>query len=178
METSKDLIPVILESPPLEATEITPNIDAVSSSSQPISVDDYMANEYPLRNTANKGTSDTIGTGKTHALPSIKKQCIGGKVKMEPKTLLDIPQNSALNSLKISQQPYGSATGNPRNKTALRPGCSLMDWIRLTKTPGKDLSGRGGRYVNVTPSELKKHSKRNDAWMAINGLVFNVTGNI
>lgn len=64
--------------------------------------------------------------------------------------------------------------GNPRNKVALRPGYSLMDWIRLTKS-GQDLTGVGGKLLQVTPSELAKHNKRKDAWMAINGVVYNVT---
>ena len=66
----------------------------------------------------------------------------------------------------------------------------MMDWIRLTKS-GKDLTGVGGCRVNgkvrevsagfflllglffifqVTRGELKKHRKRNDAWMALNGV--------
>ena len=61
-----------------------------------------------------------------------------------------------------------SLPGNPRNKTALRPGFSLMDWIRLTKS-GKDLSGTGGQILEVTPRELSLHRTRKDAWMAING---------
>jgi cytochrome-b5 reductase len=56
----------------------------------------------------------------------------------------------------------------------LERGFSMMDWIRLTKS-GKDLTGVGGCRVNgkireVTRSELKKHRKRNDAWMALNGV--------
>ena len=72
----------------------------------------------------------------------------------------------------------------------LEKGFSMMDWIRLTKS-GKDLTGVGGCRVNgkvrevlcrnfllpglfflfqVTRSELKKHRKRNDAWMALNGV--------
>jgi len=94
---------------------------------------------------------------------------------MDSKSLLGVPKQSSLNSLQVSQIPMGSSTGNPRNKIALRPGYSLMDWIRLTKTPEKNLSGVGGRYTNVTTTELKKHSSRENAWMAINGLVFNVT---
>ena len=62
------------------------------------------------------------------------------------------------------------STGNPRNKVALRPGYSLMDWIRLTKS-GKDLAGTRGRILSVTPAELRKHNKKNDAWMALNGKV-------
>jgi len=78
-----------------------------------------------------------------------------------------------------SQQIAGSATGNPRNKVALAKGFSLMDWIRLSKS-GKDLTGVGGPMVNgkireVTRQELRRHRKRQDCWLAINGAVFNVT---
>ena len=49
-----------------------------------------------------------------------------------------------------------------------------MDWIRLTKS-GKDLTGTGGKLIQVTKSELKKHNRRKDAWLALNGMVYNVT---
>ena len=175
---SNDVIPVILESPPLEATQTNPQIAVEQTSSHLISIDNSIAMEHPIHDTATNPSSDMKDTSKSGTLSSIKKQCIEGNAKIKSKTLLNIPPNSALNSLKVRQLPYGSSTGNPRNKTALRPGYSLMDWIRLTKTPGKDLSGRGGRYIDVTPTELKKHSNRKDAWMSINGLVFNVTGNM
>ncbi|XP_037292954.1 cytochrome b5 reductase 4 isoform X2 [Manduca sexta] len=68
----------------------------------------------------------------------------------------------------------GSATGNPRNKCALQPGHSLMDWIRLGNS-GKDLTGVGGRIRPVTPSELALHNKQDDAWLAIRGRVYNIT---
>ncbi|XP_071856184.1 cytochrome b5 reductase 4 isoform X2 [Bombus fervidus] len=64
--------------------------------------------------------------------------------------------------------------GNPRNKTALAPGHSLMDWIRLGNS-GVDLTGVGGVPRVVTLSELATHNKQDDAWIAIRGIVFNVT---
>ncbi|XP_051162316.1 cytochrome b5 reductase 4 isoform X2 [Leptopilina boulardi] len=64
--------------------------------------------------------------------------------------------------------------GNPRNKTALGPGYSLMDWIKLGAT-GIDLTGVDGIPRDVTMAELAKHNKENDAWIAIRGIVFNVT---
>uniref|UniRef100_A0A2M4CH98 Putative cytochrome b5 reductase 4 n=1 Tax=Anopheles darlingi TaxID=43151 RepID=A0A2M4CH98_ANODA len=65
-------------------------------------------------------------------------------------------------------------TGNPRNKTALKPGHSLMDWIRLGNS-GADLTGTGGRTQPVSHAELAKHDRKEDAWMAIRGKVYNVT---
>ncbi|NWY01125.1 NB5R4 reductase, partial [Nothoprocta ornata] len=56
----------------------------------------------------------------------------------------------------------------------LKPGRSLMDWIRLTKS-GKDLAGVKGRLVEVTEEELAKHSSREDCWICIRGFVYNVT---
>ncbi|XP_016953458.1 cytochrome b5 reductase 4 [Drosophila biarmipes] len=73
-----------------------------------------------------------------------------------------------------SSSASGSATGNPRNKCALKPGYSLMSWIRLCNS-GADLSGTGGRVVPVSRLELARHNKVDDAWMAIRGRVFNVT---
>uniref|UniRef100_A0A1B6L8E0 Uncharacterized protein n=1 Tax=Graphocephala atropunctata TaxID=36148 RepID=A0A1B6L8E0_9HEMI len=67
-----------------------------------------------------------------------------------------------------------SATGNPRNKVALKPGHSLMDWIRLGNS-GNDLAGTGGAYLSVTKAQLAQHNKPDDAWLSIRGKVYNVT---
>lgn len=49
-----------------------------------------------------------------------------------------------------------------------------MDWVRL-RGSGVDLAGTKGVVTPVTLAELKKHNKKNDAWMAIRGKVYNVT---
>ncbi|XP_074844959.1 cytochrome b5 reductase 4 [Carettochelys insculpta] len=66
------------------------------------------------------------------------------------------------------------AAAGGRSKVPLKPGRSLMDWIRLTKS-GKDLTGLKGRLIEVTEEELAKHSKKDDCWICIRGLVYNVT---
>ncbi|XP_018412128.1 PREDICTED: cytochrome b5 reductase 4 [Nanorana parkeri] len=61
-----------------------------------------------------------------------------------------------------------------RNKTPLKPGRSLMDWVRV-KSSSKDLTGLRGRLIEVTEEELAKHNKKSDCWICIRGLVYNVT---
>lgn len=51
---------------------------------------------------------------------------------------------------------------------ALKPGHSLMDWIRFSKS-GKDLTGLRGRLIEVSQEELQKHNKRDDCWTCIRG---------
>lgn len=42
-----------------------------------------------------------------------------------------------------------------RGKVALAPGCSALDWARLTQS-GKDLKGTGVGFIRVSMEELKR----------------------
>ncbi|XP_072035658.1 cytochrome b5 reductase 4-like [Amphiura filiformis] len=86
---------------------------------------------------------------------------------------LQIPQAQfpALNS----PQRASSQLLKPRQKVALKPGRSLMDWVRLGNAKGKVLNGIGGRSCEVSVEELAKHNKLDDAWMSIRGKVYNIT---
>ncbi|XP_021367380.1 cytochrome b5 reductase 4-like isoform X2 [Mizuhopecten yessoensis] len=91
--------------------------------------------------------------------------------KMAGKHTLGVSnQFPALNS----QQRLGGSPSKSRNKVALKPGRSLMDWIRLGNS-GKDLTGVGRKVIEVTPEELAKHSTADDAWIALRGKVYNIS---
>ncbi|XP_056016450.1 cytochrome b5 reductase 4-like isoform X3 [Ostrea edulis] len=87
--------------------------------------------------------------------------------KMAGKDFLQ-PSFPALNS----QQRLSDT--KTRNKVALKQGRSLMDWIRLGRS-GEDLTGVGGKMLEVDAEELAKHNHRNDAWIALRGKVYNIT---
>ena len=65
----------------------------------------------------------------------------------------------------------GNATGSGRTKVALKPGHSLMDWVRLSNDRNKDLTGVGGRGIfgAVTEDDLRKHATEDDPWIAVRG---------
>ncbi|KAL6904783.1 hypothetical protein GGI43DRAFT_290035 [Trichoderma evansii] len=66
----------------------------------------------------------------------------------------------------------------PSRQVVLTPGHSPLDWARISG-PSSDLRGVAPStpYLRVTPSMLKVQTGRKgkDAWMAINGKVYNVT---
>ncbi|GAO13770.1 hypothetical protein UVI_02018660 [Ustilaginoidea virens] len=73
----------------------------------------------------------------------------------------------------ISSRPQ-----KPSRKVTLEPGHSPLDWARVSG-PDADLRGvvPGTSYLRVTPSMLRRHTGRlgRDAWMALNGKVYNIT---
>nr|XP_057909992.1 cytochrome b5 reductase 4 [Doryrhamphus excisus] len=121
--------------------------------------------------------SDNESTGRLSlfgALTSIfipgflrKLRCLQGV-----RNMLNLPTQSF--PAPSSQQRVAPSGQSGRTKVALKPGHSLMDWIRFSKS-GKDLTGLRGRLIEVTQEELQKHNTRNDCWTCIRGMVYNVS---
>lgn len=62
----------------------------------------------------------------------------------------------------------------PRRKFGLRKGFGLQDWVKLTKS-AKDLAQRKGAPLRqITPAEVRQHSKVNDGWFSLKGKVYNI----
>ncbi|RPD60165.1 cytochrome b5 [Lentinus tigrinus ALCF2SS1-6] len=60
-----------------------------------------------------------------------------------------------------------------KGKVALAPGHGPLDWANLKKS-GQNLRGTDS-LLRVTPSMLKEHRTRDDAWSSFSGKVYNIT---
>ncbi|XP_071492807.1 cytochrome b5 reductase 4-like [Diadema antillarum] len=111
-----------------------------------------------------------------------------GKETMNPQVSLTVPKqqfpainspqrasSSTSSSSLLSPASAGASGSSSRVKVALKPGRSLMDWVRLGKQQGKKLNGVQGKRMDVTEEELAKHNKIHDGWLSIRGQVYNVT---
>lgn len=90
-----------------------------------------------------------------------------------------VPNRGPPTSGGLAPPPTHSAKPNkPNRKVLLTPGHSPLDWARISG-PNADLRGVESQtpYLRVTPSMLKRMTGRKgkDAWMALNGKVYNVS---
>ncbi|PHH72217.1 hypothetical protein CDD80_4673 [Ophiocordyceps camponoti-rufipedis] len=93
-----------------------------------------------------------------------------------PPTLAPFP---AVNSVqRAGPLPSRQSPRSSSRKVLLEPGHSPLDWARLSG-PGADLRGlpSGTPLLRVSSSELRAHTGRRgkDAWMALDGKVYNVS---
>ncbi|CAH2984098.1 unnamed protein product [Chilo suppressalis] len=135
----------------------------------------FLSSESKLSLPSNLGTpTSPLRLSSPLSLPTSPSPFMKSSPQTEARRSSESPQLPTSNQQNAKLINTGSATGNPRNKCALQPGHSLMDWIRLGNS-GKDLTGVGGRIRPVTPQELATHNSESDAWLAIRGRVYNIT---
>ncbi|KAG8853915.1 hypothetical protein FRB96_007924 [Tulasnella sp. 330] len=80
----------------------------------------------------------------------------------------------ALPDSTIKKPPNTNIKKKARDKVALAPGHSMLDWANV-KASGEDLRAGVTTLMRITPSELKQHRTRDDAWSAFGGKVYNIT---
>ncbi|KAI0775124.1 cytochrome b5-like heme/steroid binding domain-containing protein [Trametes elegans] len=85
-----------------------------------------------------------------------------------------VPSSSGSSSLLV---PTTTTKPPPKpakkGKVALAPGHGPLDWANLKKS-GQNLRGTD-TLLRVTPSMLKEHRTRDDAWSSFGGKVYNIT---
>ncbi|CAJ0823619.1 3992_t:CDS:2 [Entrophospora sp. SA101] len=84
---------------------------------------------------------------------------------------IDVP--ITINSNLVISVNDESTTTFPMINSPQQPGHSSLDWAKL-KSSGVDLKGVS-EIRNYTLEELKKHNRRDDAWSAFNGKIYNIT---
>lgn len=73
-----------------------------------------------------------------------------------------------------TKPPARGTKSKKREKVVLAPGHSPLDWAAL-KSSGADLRGGETSLARIPPSVLRMHNKRDDAWSAFSGKVYNIT---
>ncbi|CEL55153.1 Cytochrome b5 reductase 4 OS=Xenopus tropicalis GN=cyb5r4 PE=2 SV=1 [Rhizoctonia solani AG-1 IB] len=109
-------------------------------------------------------------------LPSVSSNgLLTSNAPTQQKNTISMPSagSLALPPSTTKPMPNVNTKGKARAKVALAPGHGALDWASL-KSSGVDLRGVT-ELQRVTPSMLKEHRSRDDAWSAFGGKVYNIT---
>ncbi|KAG5370220.1 hypothetical protein CJU90_1567 [Yarrowia sp. C11] len=109
--------------------------------------------------------------------PNISREPVPGR--------FPAPSSASASSLRVPPPGTGtvgvggltqpSGASKARQKVVLQPGFSPLDWAKL-RNSGKNLRGVDTMGpVRVTKEMLKEHRSKDDAWMVLNGKVYNIT---
>ncbi|KAI0636022.1 cytochrome b5-like heme/steroid binding domain-containing protein [Trametes polyzona] len=138
--------------------------------------DDDAPPEFPALNSAQRATSSA------HAEPVPVPRILTDAQLMPP------PPPPSLASRRPPGMQGGSGSSSllvpttttkpppqpaKKGKVALAPGHGPLDWANLKKS-GQNLRGTD-TLLRVTPSMLKEHRTRDDAWSSFSGKVYNLT---
>ena len=110
---------------------------------------------------------------KSFKVPSLGASLFPPSSNRMPVPSLNIPSAGNLTALSPSQKIMSSQgeKAGTKFKVALTPGHSPMDWARLSTSLAKHKKP----YRNVTKTELAKHNKKHDCWMAYENIVYDIT---
>ncbi|KAF5342353.1 hypothetical protein D9611_001935 [Ephemerocybe angulata] len=163
-----------------EDTETEVNVEAQDDD------DDDIAPAFPALNSAQRaGTSSAKPAGLAPRilsdtdlmppppLPGLAVRTPGVSLSTRGSSSLGVPASSGGLAVPPSTTKAPPKPTKKREKVALAPGHSALDWANL-KSSGADLRGVDS-LQRITPSMLKQHNKKDDAWSAFYGKVYNIT---
>ncbi|KDQ53167.1 hypothetical protein JAAARDRAFT_39535 [Jaapia argillacea MUCL 33604] len=166
-----------------EASEPTPSIDIVGpdDSDDETVKDDHSDDDsppaFPALNSAQRMASVPRVLTDRELMPPPPNPSLASRRPGAPSTTRTIPTpslgGSSTLALPLSTIKAPAKPAKKREKVALAPGCGPLDWAKL-KSSGQDLRGVTS-LMRIPLSELKKHNKKEDAWTAISGKVYNIT---
>uniref|UniRef100_A0A7S1ZJY9 Cytochrome b5 heme-binding domain-containing protein n=1 Tax=Trieres chinensis TaxID=1514140 RepID=A0A7S1ZJY9_TRICV len=85
------------------------------------------------------------------------------------------PPKAAARRPQASSKASKPAAAVSRRKVGVRKGFGLYDWTVLLRH-ARDLAQRKGAPLRpITREEIKEHSSEHDAWISLNGKVYNIT---
>ncbi|KAK7436985.1 hypothetical protein VKT23_006729 [Stygiomarasmius scandens] len=155
-----------------EDDDIPPAFPAISSAQR---LSSGTTSSESTSKSNDKGIPKILSDSQLMPPPSLPASRVPG-VGSSPALSLSVPASSSLAVPPTTTKPptqLGVTKSKKREKVALAPGHSPLDWAAL-KSSGQDLRGVE-TLMRITPSVLKQHNKRDDAWSAFNGKVYNIT---
>ncbi|KAF8552052.1 cytochrome b5 [Imleria badia] len=130
---------------------------------------------FPALNSAQRATPSSSTPSTSHDIPII----LSDDALMPPPPIPDlasrqpgVPRQIASSSL-LAPMATTERPKKPSRKVVLAPGYGPLDWASL-KSSGQDLRGVE-TLLRIPPSVLKMHNKKEDAWTAIHGKVYNIS---
>lgn len=135
------------------------------------------AKEEPPKATDKPAAAPSISVPPAVKEDAPAKSQRNGSLAPPPAAGSSRPMASSSSSLK--PQDTIMKPSKRREKVALEPGHSPLDWARITANGGDPsvMKGKAAERfpMRVTMEELKKHKTPEDAWSAYNGKVYNIT---
>eukprot|EP00171_Calliarthron_tuberculosum_P015063 IDg15063t1 len=124
--------------------------------------------QYQYCRTAGPGASKTSWT---NPIITAYRHTVS-KLSVPMSTSLNLFADNIIFSVLMATPPPSDqmrASGSGRRKVALPPGRSQLDWMRNSRNIQRQ------RAQPITIEEVASHKSRTDAWMIIDGTVYDVT---